>query len=440
MSGNTVQKDKFSGWTVTGAAMVIVLFHMTVRGSFATLINGMVVATGWSTSAVSAGSSIFMVMYGLFAFLVGTYIDKLGCRVTYSLHGIIMGVGLFLCSFAKEPWQYWLFYGVIGGIGSGAFWAPVTSMVRQWFVEKLGLAMGLTTAASGVAMCVGPILSMFLISNASWQIMMRVFGIVLMIGIVIAAQFTKMKPEDVGQKPLGYESFMARLASSGGGEKKEEFYVPFKWAVKHKSFWMLALLWFFSNFAEFIVFSHSINYVTMDLGYDKTSATYIYCLIGLVFIFSAIMIGNYVDKLTKKLGDPMKARKRVLTLAYIGGSVMAFWLNYGVRLTSDSGASHWAFIIYALLFGLFFGMYIPTVAGFVGVVLGRREMPAAWGLVSLIGMAGGAGLGPYIAGAIRDATGSYFTSIWLSTISYLVACVFVNIVKQPTRQEVWGDK
>ena len=104
---------KFSGWSVTGAAFVIVLFHMTIRGSFATLINGMVEATGWSTAAVSAGSSIFMVMYGLFAFFVGTYIDKLGCRVTYTMHGIIMGVGLFLCSFAKEPWQYWLFYGVI---------------------------------------------------------------------------------------------------------------------------------------------------------------------------------------------------------------------------------------------------------------------------------------------------------------------------------------
>ena len=77
-----------------------------------------------------------MVMYGLFAFLVGTYINKLGCRLTYSIHGIIMGVGLFLCSFAKEPWQYWLFYGVIAGIGSGAFWAPITSMVRQWFMEN----------------------------------------------------------------------------------------------------------------------------------------------------------------------------------------------------------------------------------------------------------------------------------------------------------------
>ena len=85
-------------------------------------------------------------------------------------------------------------------------------------------------------------------------------------------------------------------------------------------------------------------------------------------------------------------------------------------------------------------MYIPTVAGYVGVILGRKEMPPAWGLISLVGMAGGAGLGPYVAGALRDATGSYFVAIWISVIFYLVACFFVNIVKQPSRKEVWGDK
>lgn len=437
MSDSAVDQSKFSGWSVVGSAMLIVFFHMMVRGSLATLIAGMVAATGWSTGAVSAGSSIFMAMYGTFAFVVGTYINKLGCRLTYSLHGVIMGVGLILCSYSQQPWQYWICQAIIG-IGSGAFWAPVTSMVRQWFIDKLGLAMGLTTAASGVAMFLGPIASMLIISKLSWQIMMKVFGVVLIVGIVAAAQFSKMKPEDVGQKPLGYDAFMAKMKSSSTGQKQEEFYVPFKWAVKHKVFWTLSLLWFCSNFAEFIVFSHAINYVVKDLGYNKISATYIYCLIGFFFTFFAVAIGNIVDKLSKKTGDPMKARKNVLTLAYLMSALMALWLNYGVRLTSNGGASHWAFMVYAILFGVSFGCYIPSVAGLVGLAVGRKEMPPAWGLISFIGMAGGAGLGPYIAGAIRDATGSYFVSIWLSTIFYILASIFVNLVKQPTREEVWG--
>lgn len=440
MGENNSEQKKFSGWIVVMAAMAIVFFHMMIRGSLATLLQGMVASTGWSTGTVALGSSIFMFMYGLFAFLTGTYINTLGCRLTYSLHGIIMGVGLFLCSYSQQPWQYWVSYAIVG-IGSGAFWAPVTSMVRQWFIDKLGLAMGLTTAASGVAMFLGPLFSMLIISNLSWQIMMKVFGVVLIIGIVIAAQFTRMKPEDVGQRPLGYEAFMANLNSNtSNGQKQEEFYVPFKWAIRHKVFWILSLLWFCSNFAEFIVFSHAINYVSLDLHYDKITATYIYCLIGFFFTIFAIAIGSIVDKISRKTGDPMKARKNVLTFAYLLTAVMALWLNYGVRLTADGGSSHWAFIVYAILFGIGFGCYIPSVAGLVGLAVGRKEMPPTWGLISLIGMAGGAGLGPYIAGALRDATGSYFLSIWLSTIFYLLACIFVNLVKQPSRDEVWGNK
>lgn len=437
MSNYSSESKKFAGWQVVVAAMMIVFLHMMIRGSFATLIQGMVASTGWSTAVVSGGSSLFMVMYGLFAFIVGTYINKLGCRLTYSLHGIIMGAGLLACSFSQEPWQYCLCFAIIG-IGSGAFWAPITSMVRQWFIDKLGLAMGLTTAASGAAMFLGPLISMLIISKLSWQIMMQVFGAVLIVFIVIAAQFTVMKPEEVGQKPLGYDNFMAKL-NTGSGPKKEEFYVPFKWAVRHKVFWVLSILWFCSNFAEFIVFAHAINYVTKDLHYSKIAATYIYCVIGFLFTIFAVTIGGITDKMSKKSGDPMKARRSALTVAYLVSAIASLWLNYGVRLTANGGTSHWAFIVYAVIFGIGFGCYIPTVASLVGLTVGRKEMPPTWGLISLIGMAGGAGLGPYIAGALRDLTGSYFTSIWLSTIFYSLACILVNVVKQPSREEVWED-
>lgn len=437
MSIASSESKKFAGWSVVVAAMLIVFLHMMVRGSFATLIQGMVASTGWSTAVVAAGSSIFMAMYGLFAFFVGTYINKLGCRLTYSLHGILMGAGLLACSFSKEPWQYCVCFAFVG-IGSGAFWAPITSMVRQWFIDKLGLAMGLTTAAAGAAMFLGPLISMLIISKLSWQIMMQVFGVALIIFIVIAAQFTRTKPEEIGQKPLGYDNFMAKL-NAGSGPKKEEFYVPFKWALRHKAFWVLSVLWFCSNFAEFIVFAHAINYVTKDLHYDKIAATYIYCMIGFMFAIFTVAIGSITDRMSRISGDPMKSRKSALTFAYVVSALASLWLNYGVRLTAGDGSSHWAFIVYAIVFGIGFGCYIPTVASLVGLTVGRKEMPPAWGLISLIGMAGGAGLGPFVAGALRDVTGSYFTAIWLSTIFYALAGILVNIVKQPSREEVWGE-
>ncbi len=437
-SNNASPVAKFSGWTVVTGAFFLIFFHMIVRGSFATLIPAMVADTGWSTGTVSAGSSFFLLFYGLFAFLTGTYIGKLGCRLTYTIHALLLGGGLFLCSYATQPWQYWVFYGVMGGAGAGAFWAPVTAMVRQWFIEKLGLAMGLAIAAAGLSMGLAPIISMYLIAGQSWQMMMRILGVVLIVGIAVAAQFTTMKPEDAGQKPLGFEAFMARMAASAGTAPKQEFYVPFAWAVKNKVFWIFAFAWFFSNFAEFIVFAHAINYVTLDLGFSKIDATYAYCLIGFVFIFSAIYAGNIADSLTKKLGDPIKARKRILTFAYLGAACSCIWLNYVVRGYSDGGAFVVPFAVYTAFFGFVFGTYITTFAGLVGVIMGRKEMAPAWGFITVVGMGGGAGLGPYVAGALRDSTGSYFPAIWLSTVCYVVAVILVNIQRQPTNEEIWG--
>lgn len=437
---DSYEETKFSGWSLVGAAFIIVFAHMIIRGSFATLIQGMTAATGWSTGDVSLGTSLYMVFYGLFSFFIGNYITKLGSRLTFTIHGLIMAVGIFLTSFATQPWHYWITYGVIAGTGSAAFWSPVTSMVRQWFIDKLGLAMGLVTAASGLAFSLGPIISMNLIAGQSWQFMFRVFGIALAIFLVGGAQFTHMRPEEIGQKPLGFAEHQAKLAAQGGsGKPAAEMYIPFSWGIKSKYLWILAALWFFSNFAEFIVFSHAINYASGEVGFERLTATYCYCLTGITFIFTNIGSGYVVDKWSKTMG-PLAARKRVLTIAYICCAIAAFWLNYGVRSLAAGGSAVWPLALYHLFFGFFYGAYIPNVAGTLGVVFGRKGMPPAWGFVSLIGMAVGGGGGPYIAGFLKDVTGSYFVPIWIATIFFLCAAFCAFNVSAPTKEEVWGDK
>mgnify|MGYP000975041187 CR=1 FL=1 len=127
---------------------------------------------------------------------------------------------------------------------------------------------------------------------------------------------------------------------------------------------------------------------------------------------------------------------RLLGLSFIPAVAGAFFsAKTGFNIFAMFGSYY---VALAAFFGFFYGMYIPSVAGVVGVVFGRKEMPQCWGLISLVGMAGGAGLGPYIAGALRDATGSYFVAIWLAVVFYLLACLFMNVIRQPSREEVWG--
>ncbi len=423
MSEQTKQK-MFYGWIIVATAFIVIFLHLSIRGSFAVFINPMSKDLGWSTASVSLGLSIFMLFYGVTAFFAGNTVNRFGPRIIFTIHGILFGAGLFLSSMAKEPIHFYITYGVMGGIGAGALFAPPTAMVRQWFMKDLGKALGFATAGAGLGFWLAPIISMKLITILSWQDAMKIFGIVVLVGVVIAAQFTKRSPEEIGLKPYGYGE-----ATGGGGSDDS---LSLKQASKTSAFWVLLLMWFCSNFAEYIVFSHAVNYVTLDLGFDKTAATYIYSLIGFCFLIMGIFFGSVLDKYSAKLNDPFLARKKVLAICYTICTISAIWLNLGV----GSMKTYVSFIIYAIVFGIPFGIYIPTVAGYVGTTFGRKYMGPIWGLTTAVGVAGGAGIGPYIGGYLRDLTGSYFVSIWISTILYAITVVLVLSVKKPTKKDI----
>lgn len=418
-----IKEKLYYGWIIVASAFAVIFFHLSIRGSFAVFLNPMSVDLGWSTATVSLGLSLFMLCYGVTAFFAGNTSSKFGPRPVTIIHGLLLGGGIFLSSYAKVPWQFYLSYGVMGGIGAGALFAPPISMVRNWFLKDLGKALGLSTAGAGLGFMIAPIISMRLIEILSWQQAMKYFGVIVMVGVVVAALFMKASPEEIGLKPLGFEEIEKAKKTGGKDSGLSDFSLTLKQALKTRAFWILSLMWFCSNFAEYIVFSHSINYVTRDLGFDKTTATYIYSVIGACFLLMGIFAGTQVDKLSMKLKDPFKARKYVLASVYTTAIISAIFLNY----LKTPGQ----YLIYCIMFGVPFGIYIPTVAGYVGTTFGRAHMGPIWGLTTSIGVAGGAGLGPYFGGYLRDLTGNYSLSIWVATAFFAITVILCLLVKQP---------
>lgn len=415
---NESEKDnkKFYGWTIVATAFVVIFLHLSIRGSFAVFLAPMSDSLGWSTGATAAGLSIFMVFYGLTAFFAGGMVDKHGPKGVILRHGILLGAGLILSSFSKQPWHFYVSYGVIGGIGAGGLYVPPTAMVRKWFDKDVGKAVGIAVSGAGLGFFVAPVVSMFIIKAISWQAGMRIFGIVIIAGVSIASYFMYSKPEDKGLKPYGYDPNLA------SGKKGEAPGLTLHEALKTGTFWTIVFMYFCSNFAEYIVFSHSVNYVVSDRGFDKTTATYIYSLIGLCFLIFGQIGGRIGDGLSKKYNDDFKARKTILVACYILVAISAAWLT---RVTEP-----WMYFIYVVIYGIPFGIYIPGVATFVGSAFGRKEYGAIWGLTTVFGVAAGSGLGPLVGGALKDMDGNYQRAIWLACIIYIIAAVLAFTAKK----------
>ncbi len=157
------KKGLFYGWIIVMTAFTVIFLHLSIRGSFAVFLKPMGKDLGWSTAKVSIGLSLFMLCYGVTAFFAGRSVDKFGPRRVMFLHGVLMGLGLILSSYAVEPWQFYLTYGIMGGIGAGALFVPPTVMVRKWFVKDMGKALGFAVSGAGLGFFVAPIASMYLI-------------------------------------------------------------------------------------------------------------------------------------------------------------------------------------------------------------------------------------------------------------------------------------
>ncbi|MDR1775048.1 MAG: MFS transporter [Actinomycetes bacterium] len=438
------QQRPFYGWVIVACAFLVIFLHMSIRGSFGVFLAPMGADMGWTTAQTSMGLSVFMVCYGIAAVFAGSNMDRFGPRPVFIMHGLLLGAGIFLSGYARQPWHFYLSYGVAGGTGAGALFAPPTAMVRKWFLRDLGRAMGIATAGTGLGFGLAPIVSMWLIRVLSWQDAMRILGAIVGVGVVIVALFTKRDPESIGQVPLGYEdaggfdAAVADLAETVGDVPAAEdavvaemedvdaadYSFSLAQALRTPAFWLCAGLWFCSNFAEFTVYSHSVNYATLDLGFDKTLATVLFSLIGFSFMVAGPIGGAFVDRLTARMaGDGFAARKRVLATFYGISMVTAIALQF-IRTPVAYG-------IYCVCYGAAYGTYIPAVAGYVGTVFGRKFMGRIWGVVTLIGMAGGAGIAPVFAGWLRDLTGNYALAIWCSVLMYAITVVLVLAVRKP---------
>ena len=107
---------------------------------------------GWSATNTSMAFSIAIFCLGLSAALLGRVIERHGPSKGGLLSTLFFTVGLFgsaLACYLESIWLFYLFFGVISGIGLGlGYISPVSTLVK-WFPDRRGLATGLAIMGFG---------------------------------------------------------------------------------------------------------------------------------------------------------------------------------------------------------------------------------------------------------------------------------------------------
>lgn len=393
----------FYGWGVLAVGFLTIVGGYVCRNTFSVFYPAIVEEFGWTRGNTAIIFSINILVYGLVAPFAGALADRFRPRYVLAAGAILIGIGMASCSLATEPWQFYLLYGVVAAIGlSVAGWAPVATVIANWFVRRRALAFGILGAGFGVSL-IAAYAAQYVISSFGWQAAYVVIGLFIALLVApICIIFLRRTPADKGLYPDGMTADEAAADSA----QTLEYRAASEWrsrdwtlrsAMRTRQFWLLFSIWMVAmGIVEQLAISHHV-YFYLDAGYAPLTAATFFSIFGICFA-----LGNLAGAISDRIG---RERFFIPVCLMCAGFVSLYFL---MRDTSTP----WLPPIIAVGFGLTFGSLCCVLNATLADLFQGKHYGSIAGTM-IVGFAVGGTLSPWLAGHLHDITGNY-------TITYAV--------------------
>jgi hypothetical protein len=121
-------------WVVLGLVFMSMLAGVSVRAAPGVMIGPLRRAFGWDVSTISGAVSVNIILMGLIGPFIAGLMQTLGLKRTMILALMVLMSGTSLSLFMTQPWQLFLTWGVLVGIGAGAGAVGFAGAVaNRWF-------------------------------------------------------------------------------------------------------------------------------------------------------------------------------------------------------------------------------------------------------------------------------------------------------------------
>ncbi len=394
----------FYGYIIVATAFSIMVAIFGLYYSFGIFFDPVLLEFGWTRATTSGAFSLSMIVYGLLNVAVGGFTDRFGPRMVVTICGVLIGLGYLLMSQISTVWQLYLFYGVIIGAGMGGSFIALLSSVAKWFVKRRGMMTGIVMAGIGIGTLIGPPVASWLIATYGWRLSYVILGSIVLLVVVLAAQFLRRDPTQVGQVAYGadeVEKLRPRLGA-GGFSLREAIYT--------RQFWIVFAMLFCFGFGLYAVLVHIAPHA-IELEISAANAASILAAIGVSSILGKVLLGIAVDRIGGRLG---------FIISFILISAALFWL---VPVTEV-----WRLYLFAAIFGFAYGGCGVSEAPLVAGLFGLRSHGLVLGVIN-VGFTIGGSLGPLMAGYIFDVTGSYQVAFLISAIIGIVGLILAAVLR-----------
>ena len=395
----------FGTQTLNGA----LLFH--AFGTYVVLLQD---EFGWSRTALAGAFAMQRVESGLLGPVQGWMIDSWGPRRVMIVGMLIFGAGLMLLSRINSLETFYIAFLIIAiGSSLGTHFGATVAIVH-WFYRRRAWALALMmlgTAAGGLLQpIVVPVMEQY-----GWRTMAFASGIiVLAVGLPLTLVI-RHRPEDHGYQVDGGppERSAAHGDAADARDPADEVHFTARQALRTRAFWFLALGHGSATLVIGAVFVHFQSFSNESLGFSLSAGAFVILLLTAMTVVGQLGGGFIADRVNKRL---------LIVFAMLGHSL-------GLLVLAFADA-YWMLLLFAVLVGLGWGARVPAMQALRADYFGGRSFGTIMGFSSLIIMFGMI-LGPLIAGASYDTTGSYRGGFVLLASAAMAGAAFFWFARPP---------
>ncbi len=412
MASETVQHNR--GWTVTFAGLGINL-ALGVLYTWSLFKAAIEKEFGWKGAQLNDPYALCCLVFAFTMILAGRCQDKMGPRLTASLGGVLVGLGLLLVSTTNNYGTWLLGFGMLVGLGIGFAYASATPPALKWFPPaKTGLIAGLVVAGFGLAPVYLAPTSDYLLRHFGILKSMMIFGGAF---AVIVCGLAQLLVNPTAEQIAGIKAQAARSANSSPVVDCTPGQI-----LRQPGFWLLWVIYFIGAGAGLMVISSVSGMAKKTMG-DQA------------FIAVAVMaIGNAGGRIVAGVLSDKIGRRWTLMLVLL---VQAALMFIAIPVTASTEGAKFIIVLLATFIGFNYGANLALFPSFTKDLWGLKNFGMNYGVLFTAWGVGGFALSRLQAmlfAASKDAAGhgNYASSFIRAGVLLLVGGALTLLIRTNT--------
>jgi len=454
-----VEKEPGRAWVVVFAGVAVnlclgILYAWSVwkkalvdkgKADVGEIMTG--INAGWPYLTDTQGTVAYFLCGLIFAvFMIpgGKLQDRYGPKLGATLGGLSLAAGCIIAGLMKSYFGLIFGFGILGGIGMGLGYAAPTPAALKWFgPHRRGLIAGVVVGGyGGAALYIAP-LGQYFIDTYGISGSFIGLGIIFAIVVIIAGQLLSnppvgyipakppLQPEITREPAMTWANRLIAKAVPrwlGKGDGKNNSprditpaadYSP-KQVLAKWQLYALVLMFIGSAQSGMLVIANAAPILAKTAGkleFFVKNAWIIVAFGGLVNAFGRVGSGLYSDKIGRANAYTLNC---VISALFLLATPFIIKAENIPLLFLAIGVAYWQY-----------GGGLSIMPAFTADFFGSKNLGANYGLVFL-----GWGLGflmPLLAGYIKDSTGSYSLSFYISAAVLIIAVILSRFLKKPTK-------